>query len=148
MKALFLIDASDVLVPRTTVYLQMGNELCRCTIKSLRKTNRGCILSCSEIADRNRASLFRGATVLVPSGLVPRSEEEYLREEIIGLTVVTTSGEEIGDIVDIIDTPAHDIYVVASRGKEYLVPAVRAFIVDILLDKGKVFVKEIEGLFD
>jgi 16S rRNA processing protein RimM len=148
MKALPLSDMFASLVPATTVYLQADNKTCRCTIKSFRKMNRYLILSCDEIPDRNSASLFRGATVMIPTGPLPRTEGEYLREEIIGLAVVATDGDEIGSIVDIMETPAHDVYVVARRGREFLVPAVREFIAEISLDQKKIVVKKMHGMFD
>lgn len=109
--------------------------------------NRYFILACHEIADRDRASLFRGAVITLPTDLSLRAEGEYLREEIIGLTAVTTEGDVIGRIVDIIDTPAHDVYVVAGN-KEYLIPAVREFIAEVRLNKKEIVVKKMEGLFD
>jgi 16S rRNA processing protein RimM len=148
MKTLPLTDAFASLVPEMTVYLHTRDETCLCTIKSLRKMNRYYILSCNEISDRDRASLFRGAAVLAPPAFLPRAEGEYLREEIIGLTVVTTDGEEIGRIADIIAMPAHDVYVVAAGDREYLIPAVREFIAEILPDEGRLIVKKMEGLFD
>ena len=61
---------------------------------------------------------------------MPRSElgelpeDTYYVDELVGLMVVTTSGEEIGPILQVLESPANDVYVTA-RG---MVPAVKQFV--------------------
>ncbi len=149
MKALPLAGTTPSIVPGMTVYLHVNSEMCRCTVKSVRKITGYFILSCNEITGRDRAAAFRGALLSAPPDcLPPRQEGEYLREEIVGLAVTAADGEELGRIVDIIATPAHDVYVVADGVREYLIPAVKEFILEISQDKAKIVVKKMEGLFD
>ncbi len=150
MKVLLLSKEFDLPPPGTTVYLcTSSGEPQPCTIRSVRKTGGYFIISCHDIKDRQSASSFRGAVIAVPaSSLPPPQEGTFFHEEIIGLTAVTTTGEEIGRVIDILQTPAHDVYIVGRDEKEYLVPAVREFVVKILLDEKKIIVREMEGLFD
>jgi 16S rRNA processing protein RimM len=148
MKALPLSHTLGLFAPGTPVYLHTRSEVRRCTIRSLKKMGRHFIISCHDIMDRQVASLFRGAMIEVPAVSLPPVEGEFLHEEIIGLTAITTNGEEVGKVIEILQTRAHDIYVVGRDEKEYLVPAVREFIVKVLLDEKKIIVRELEGLFD
>ena len=106
------------------------------------------IFSCYDITDMNMASSLRGSMIAVPAASLSLAEGEFLQEEIIGLTAITTGGAEIGKVIDILQSRAHDIYVVRRNEKEYLIPAVREFIVKVLLDEKKIILREMEGLFD
>ncbi len=75
-------------------------------------------------------------------------DDQYYVSDLIGLQVHLMNGELIGTLTQVIPTGAHDIYVVKSidEKKEWMIPAVKAFIKDISLEEGKVLVEPIEGL--
>jgi len=148
MKALPLSNKFVLLAPETPVYLCTPSEVRRYTIRSLRHMGRYFIFSCYDITDMNMASSLRGAMIAVPAASLSLGDGEFLQEEIIGLTAITTGGDEVGKVIDILQTRAHDIYVVCRDEKEYLIPAVREFIVKVLLDEKKIIVRDMEGLFD
>ena len=54
-------------------------------------------------------------------------------------------GEDLGRISDVIPYPGHDVYVVSGK-KEFMVPAVPAFIGDIDMDRGTMEIHVWEGL--
>src|SRR3972149_1639094 len=58
-------------------------------------------------------------------------EATYYHHDILGLTVQTEAGEGLGEIVDIWPSAAHDLYVVRRDAGEWLLPAVRAFILRV-----------------
>lgn len=73
---------------------------------------------------------------------------EYFIADLIGLPVIDAdSGEKYGEITDVINTGASDIYVIDTPNGEAMMPAVDEFVIEIDLDKG-VFVKPIEGMFN
>ncbi len=148
MKALPLSNKFVLLAPETSVYLCTPSDVRQCTIRSLRHMGRYFIFSCYDITDMNMASSLRGSMIAVPAASLSLAEGEFLQEEIIGLTAITTGGAEIGKVIDILQSRAHDIYVVRRNEKEYLIPAVREFIVKVLLDEKKIILREMEGLFD
>ena len=64
--------------------------------------------------------------------------------ELIGLKVYA-DGEEIGEVKDVLDYPGNKVYVV--RGEhEYMIPAVKHFVLSTDLDAGQMQVKLIEGM--
>ena len=148
MKALPLSEQFSLLEPTANISLHVKNEVLQCTIKSLRKSNRHFILSLHEVTDRDVAARYRGALLSSTVEAMALREGEFLYDQIIGLTVVSNDGNEIGKVVDIFDSGAHDIYVVRRNEKEYLIPAVREFICDIQVDEKKIIVNKLEGLFD
>lgn len=64
--------------------------------------------------------------------------------ELIGVVVVSKD-KEIGKITDVLDYPGNKVYVVKGE-KEYMIPAVKAFILDTDLDSGLMHVRMIEGM--
>ena len=68
--------------------------------------------------------------------------------DLIGATVVTVSGEQIGELVDMMRLPAHDAYVISSNNKEVLIPVVPEFIYSVDVTASIVTISPVEGLLD
>ena len=64
--------------------------------------------------------------------------------ELMGITVLA-DGVEIGKVTDVLDYPGNKVYVV--RGShEYMIPAVKQFVLSTDLDTGVMCVRLIEGM--
>ena len=88
------------------------------------------------------AQAMRGKTVEIyrcdaPEGLI-------FAVELMGMTVVC-DGKEIGKITDVLDYPGNKVYVVKGE-KEYMIPAVKAFILDTDMENEIMQVRLIEGM--
>ena len=88
------------------------------------------------------AQAMRGKTVEIyrcdaPEGLI-------FAAELMGMTVLC-EGNEIGKITDVLDYPGNKVYVVKGE-KEYMIPAVKAFILDTDMEKEVMQVRLIEGM--
>lgn len=76
-------------------------------------------------------------------------ENEYYYHQIIGLTVVTATGETIGKIKEILSPGANDVWVIARSGKkDALIPYIESVVKSIDLNKGQVTIELMEGLID
>lgn len=74
-------------------------------------------------------------------------EDRFYVEDLIGLKIVDHKRGYIGDLIEIIQNPAHDIYLVKlESGKEVMIPAVAEFVKDTDIEKGIIHVTLIEGL--
>ena len=101
------------------------------------------ILKLTGIDDISSAEMLRNLEVrMQESELAELPENEYYIDDLIGLDVVTTEGENLGKLKEIIWSPAHDVYVTDRA----MIPAVKEFIVDLNFDEGKIVVRSIEGL--
>ena len=75
--------------------------------------------------------------------------DENFIVDLIGLSVVTDEGEELGTLTDVILTGANDVYeVTTARGKKILLPAIKQCVLSVDLDEGKVLVHVMDGLLD
>jgi 16S rRNA processing protein RimM len=97
------------------------------------------------------AERLRGQRLYVPeTALAPLPPDRYYRHDIVGLRVEHVNGAYLGVVTDIIEGGSQDVYVVRneSAAREYLLPAVKAFIRSIDLAAGVIRVEPIPGLFD
>lgn len=73
-------------------------------------------------------------------------ENEYYVNDLIGLNVYNQDGILIGKLKEVLEYSANDVYVVSGENKEYLVPVVDEFILDIDINNKSIKVKLIEGM--
>lgn len=85
---------------------------------------------------------LRGKTVTVYRDDAPA--DVIFTDELIGVEVFS-DGESIGKVTDVLDYPANKVYVVTGR-HEYMIPAVKQFILDTDLDANTMQVMLLEGM--
>jgi 16S rRNA processing protein RimM len=95
------------------------------------------------------AEKLRGQDLTIPSSeLYPLPEGQYYTFQLIGLKVVTTKGQTLGRVKDIMTTPSNDVYIVEGKHGEILIPAIEDVVKSIDLKKGKMVIEAIKGLLD
>ena len=72
-------------------------------------------------------------------------EDRYYVEDLIGMAVIDEIKGEIGVLKDIIQNPAHDLYLVKTPTEEVLIPAVEAFILEVDMESRIIRTSLIEG---
>jgi len=107
------------------------------------------------IDDRNKAETLRGQLIQVSSEeAIPLEAGEYYEHQIVGLEVWTADGQNLGQVVEILYSPAHEVYVVQGAGvqspkaspREILIPAVASVVLSVDLEAGRIVVELPEGL--
>ena len=58
------------------------------------------------------------------------------------------TGEFYGNISDVMQTGANDVYVIKGENREYLVPAIPEVVVSTDVDGNLMLIRPLEGLFD
>ncbi|MCU0509435.1 MAG: ribosome maturation factor RimM [Anaerolineae bacterium] len=99
------------------------------------------------IKDRNAAETLRDQYVLIPEeSAMPLGEHENYAHDLIGLDVVTSDGQELGKLIEILFTPANDVYITRGERGETLIPATREVILSVDLPARRMIVALPEGL--
>ena len=97
------------------------------------------------VDDVNAAMSLKNKTVFIDRKDAKLPKGGYFVQDIIGAAVVTESGETVGRLESVFETPASRIFVV--RGDtEHLIPAVSEFILKTDADNGVITVRLIEGM--
>ena len=74
-------------------------------------------------------------------------KNEYFIADLIGLRVTSDEGEDLGEIEDVLQTGANDVYVVKSEsGEEILFPAIKECIKEVDIEAGTMLVHVLPGL--
>ena len=95
------------------------------TLKKIRDDNKGgAIARFEQVTDRNAAEALRGTELTVPRSALPELEEgEYYHADLIGLPVVSETGEALGSVRAVENFGAGDILEIErSNGKRFMVP--------------------------
>lgn len=100
------------------------------------------------VNDREAADRFRAQYLCVAlEDAVPLADDEVYLFQVIGLEVRTTDGMVLGNVADVLETGANDVYIV--KGETYgevLIPAIQGVIQDINVESGLMIVQLPAGL--
>ncbi len=103
----------------------------------------GLVLKLRGIDNRTVAELCRGRYLEVPEEAVrPLAEGRFYHHQVVGLTVLTSSGKELGRIAEVLERPANDVWVSREGAVEHLIPATRDAVVEVDIDGGRVVVAD------
>lgn len=75
-------------------------------------------------------------------------ENEFYHFEIIDAEVYIDDGQYVGIVVDILETGAHDVFIVRDEGREYLIPSHPDIITQIDRTAARITIHPLEGLLD
>ena len=77
----------------------------------------------------------------------PLEEGEYYIGDLIGMKVFTDDGEEFGEILDVMETGANDVYVIdTQKYGEVLIPAIKQCILEVDIQSERMTIHLLPGL--
>lgn len=105
------------------------------------------LLKLVDYDNRDAVQHLRGEWLLVPeSEAIPLEEGEYFLYQLEGLQVFTDEGEDLGELVQVIETGANNVFVVRGESGELLLPDTDEVVQAIDFENGRMTVHLIEGL--
>ena len=112
------------------------------------RPHKGNVLARLEgVGDINQAMRLKGKTVFIDRTGVKLPDGRHFLADLMDLEVRDAdTGAVLGRVADILPPPAHEVYVVRGEGREYLIPAVDAFVKEINVEGGFLCVHLIEGM--
>ncbi len=118
------------------LFLESGQQQIACTHVKARVSGSLVILKIAECTTRNRAEELVGYALRVPEEALPElAEHEFYLHALEGKDVLTLDGEHLGRITAFLHAGGQDVLVVnrqlTSEKEEFLIPAIREFIVQI-----------------
>ena len=87
-------------------------------------------------------------------------KDEYFIADLMGIEVVAKDGQQLGEITDVLQTGANDVYVVqvskdspyaskvSDKNKELLLPAIKECILDVDMQQRRMQVHLMPGLLE
>ncbi len=118
-------------------------------IKNVQFQSRFIILTLQGIDTRNDAEMWRRRYVQIPKEeTLPLPEGAQYFFQLVGLKVVTNKGGFIGTVEDVVAYPANNVFVVAAKEREILIPDIPDVIEKVDLDEGEIVINPMPGLLD
>lgn len=132
------------------VLLDTGIQKLELEVAGVKFFKKFVILKFKEFDDINQVEKYRKCPLLVTrENAVRLKKNEYFIADLIGLKVYTEDGTFLGNLEDVMQTGANDVYqIVTEEGKEILIPAIRQCIRNVDIENGNMTVHLLEGLVD
>ena len=121
------------------------------TIDAARNHSGRLLVHLQGVRDRDTADGLRGMLLLVESDSLPDPEDpdEFHDHQLVGLRVLDTAGTQLGEVTEIVHTPAGELLGVRLEGgADALVPFVTEMVPTVDLESGTCVIDPPEGLLD
>lgn len=132
------------------VELDTGKERIPLEISGVKFFKQFVIVKFKGIDNINDVEKYRKMPLLVSrEDAVELEDDEYFMADIIGMTVCTEDGAVFGELADVMETGANDVYVIKSeKHGEVLVPAIKECIKSVDTQNNKMIIHLMPGLID
>ena len=107
------------------------------------------ILKLEGIDDMDTAYLYRNAELCVTrDNAVKCEEDEYFIADLIGIKVYDEDNNIIGEVTDVIQTGANDVYEIKREDDSLVyIPAIKECVLSVDIPSGRMNIHVMEGLF-
>lgn len=132
------------------VILDTGREQKELEIEGVKFFKQFVILKFKGMDNINDIEKYKGKNLLVPrEHAVKLEKDEYFIADLIGLKVLLEDGSLFGELTDVMQTGANDVYCVQTvQHGEVLIPAIGECIKNVDVEKGEMTVHILPGLLD
>jgi 16S rRNA processing protein RimM len=152
VRGALIIDPLSSLIRSITPSSQVliGHPPVERQIEDIRPHRGRYLLTLRGCRSREEAEGLRGLELQLRFDMVePLPDGEYYYWQILGLQVKSMDGKDLGEVIQILETGANDVYVIRGQGgKELLIPAIPQVIKRVNLDEGELEIKLLPGLLD
>ena len=128
--------------------LFVGEEYQPMTLTNVRPHQAGLLVKFNGLETPEDAGKLRNQWVYIKAkDATPLREGQIYQHELFGFRVVDENDNALGELVEIIETGANDVYVIRNEsGKELLLPAIPSVILDLDTASRLMRVHLLEGL--
>jgi 16S rRNA processing protein RimM len=119
------------------------------TISGTKPFKKGLIVQFEELQDRDSAELWRGRYLLAPfAELPPLQEDEVYLHDLVGMTVVNSSGERIGTVTTFYELPQGIMLDVQTKRGSEVIPYRPEIIVRTDIGQRTIVINDTLGFLD
>ncbi|MCA1839333.1 MAG: ribosome maturation factor RimM [Actinomycetota bacterium] len=124
-----------------------GSEATQLSITEVSMHQGRALVKFEGIDSREQADAIRGTLLFVTSDeLRDQRDGEFWEHELVGMRVLTRDGVDIGVMTEVLSRTEQDLWKVTANGKEILLPASRAIIVEVDRGSRRIIVELPHGL--
>lgn len=131
------------------VYIQKENEYVPLKITRSRLNKTFALIKFQGINSINELMEYKGSLLFVNEDTIREKleEDEFLIDELVGLSVYDTDDNKLGFVVGVSNNGANDLLSIKTNSKNIsLVPFVKAIVVSVSIADKKIVINNLEGL--
>jgi 16S rRNA processing protein RimM len=141
--------SSTTLSAGSRVVLRRGTECLERLVASVRPHRHLLLLTLEGCASMTAAEALVGYELCVDEEDLPAAGAgEIYYYELLGMTVVTNLGAEIGVVAEMLTTASTDICVVRAGKQEYLIPMIADVVRQVDREHRRIVIEPLPGLLD
>lgn len=131
-----------------TLILDTGKEERQLIVEGVKFFKQFVILKFEGINHINDIEKYKSKSLYVTrENAIKLKKNEYFIADLIGVQVWEDNGDFLGELKDVIETGANDVYVIKQEnGKDILLPAIKECILSVEIEEKKMIVHVMEGL--
>lgn len=129
----------------------IGDDKIQVEIEGVKYHQNIVILKLKEFNDIDEILPYKGESIYIDAlDKVVLPENHFFLFDLIGCTVFTKDEEKIGIISQVIQSSSNDIYIVRDddKNKEYMIPAVKKFVISVDIENKQMIIDPIEGMIE
>lgn len=140
--------ASETLLEVDYVHLRDGGASQRYEVRSARPGRKGqIVLRLEGIDSVEAAETLRDRELLVEESQLPRLDpDEFWNRQLLGLRAMDREGQDLGEVIEVVDTAEIPVLVVRGESGERYVPFTRSHLDEVDLAAGRIVVDPPEEL--
>lgn len=118
-------------------------------VESVRPFQKGFLIQFGGVEDRNGAEVLRGRYLLrAIEDLEPLAEGEVFHHQLLGMTVVTVDGQEVGTVGQVYELDPADLLEVNGPRGSVMIPFRAEIVREVDVDEARIVVDPPDGLLD
>lgn len=129
----------------------IGENKIQVNLEKVRYHKNLAVIKFKEYDDINEVLKFKSDYIYVDDEeKVILPENHFFIYDLIDSQVFDMEANLIGTLIDVLQGPSNDVYVVKNmdKNKEYLIPAVKEFIKEVNIPNKKIVINPIEGMIE
>ncbi len=140
---------STSLAAGSRVVLRRGEERHVRSVRSVRRHGQSLLVDFAGCESMTAAAALIGFEVCVPAeDLPPAGAHEIYHHELLGMTVVTTAGVDLGTVTEVLAVSSNDICVVRDGTREYLIPLIADVVKQLDREQRRLVIEPLPGLLE
>lgn len=138
---------SDIERFRSLKRVFIGESKVECNVSSVMIKKGLVIIALKEYSNINEVTSFVKSYLFVSDeDRVVLPKDNYFIHDLVGCKIIDAKEGFVGELVDVIQGAANDVYVVKNGDAEILIPAVKEFIKNVDVLSKEIHVELIEGM--
>jgi 16S rRNA processing protein RimM len=112
-------DSPEGIFSYEKLLIQLDGQWQQQTVADWRRHNNGLVFKLNNVDDRDSALRYTHAELAVLAEQLPElADDEFYWRELIGLSVITLNGYQMGQVTDLLETGSNDVLVVKAKPKD------------------------------